>query len=305
MLKGSWDLKFQNIHIIINPASGNNEPILNRLNDVFKNSSLKWQVSITQKVGDGEKQAQEAIKNACDLVAVYGGDGTVLDVASGMINQDVPLAILPGGTANALAAELGVAANLETAAKLILSDNARIRKIDVGKVGERYFLLRIGMGMIAKFSEIVTRELKDQFGIAAYIIGGIEAMTEPQFVDYQLTIDGEYIETQGTACLITNATALGMMNMQLSKHVVIDDGLLDVFIINNDVKSILGIAGSIAQIEPLAVSLQHWQGSKIHIETKPSQGLYGDGENEPFAQTPSDVYLLSNALSLLVSEQLD
>lgn len=78
---------FQHIHVIINPASGRNEPILNTLNTVWQPHDLNWQVSITHKLGDGARYARQAIESGAELIVAYGGDGTVRDVASGMIDR--------------------------------------------------------------------------------------------------------------------------------------------------------------------------------------------------------------------------
>jgi diacylglycerol kinase (ATP) len=293
-------MQFKRMQIIINPAAGNNEPMLNILNDVLKNYDIAWDVSVTQAAGDGAVYARQAVEAGCDIVAAYGGDGTQLDVAEGLLNTDVPLAILPGGTANALADELSIPPLLENAAHLIGNGTGEIRAIDVGKTGDKHFLLRVGTGMVATFSENVTRELKDRFGIVAYIIGGINALTTPQYVNYKLTIDGALIETQGAACLITNGNAIGALKIRLSEQVHINDGLLDVFILNNDLKTVVTMASRIVNLNDMAVSLQHWQGREIMLESDPPQGIYGDGEEVSFAETPSTTRVLPGALKVLM-----
>lgn len=295
-------MNFKTIHVVINPASGNNEPILNTINDVFREQAVNWDVSITHEDGDGAKHAREAVERGCDLVMAYGGDGTVLDVATGLIDSDVPLGILPGGTANAMADEMGIPNTLANALTLPFADNATIRKVDMGQAEDKYFLLRVGTGMVATFSAGVSRELKDNFGIGAYLIGGIRAISNPQFVTYNLTIDGEEISTEGTACLITNGNSLGAFGLKLSPKIKIDDGLLDVFIINNDVQSILGALSNLAQIENSAIDLQHWQGKSIKIDTEPPQEIYGDGETIAFTNTPCEIKLRHQVLNILTTQ---
>ena len=68
---------FKRIHVVINPAAGKNEPILNTLNSVFRDYALKWDVSITQSNDEGQRQAREAVEGGADLVVAYGGDGTI------------------------------------------------------------------------------------------------------------------------------------------------------------------------------------------------------------------------------------
>lgn len=295
-------MDFKNIHVIINPASGNNEPILNTLNDIFREQGVQWDISITHGDGDGAKQAQKAVQAGCDLVMAYGGDGTVLDVATGLIDTGIPLGILPGGTANAMADELGVPNNLAKAIAIPFHDNATIRSVDIGQADDKYFLLRVGTGMVATFSAGVSRELKNNFGVGAYFIGGIRAISNPQFVTYHLTIDGEKITTKGTACLITNGNSLGAFSLKLSPKISIDDGLMDVFIINNDIQSVIGALSNLAQIENVAIDLEHWQGKTIRIEADPPQDIYGDGETIAFTNTPCDITLKSKALNIITTQ---
>ena len=87
---------YKRIQVIINPAAGKNEPILNTLHDVFKDHDVDWDVNITKKAGDGARLAKAALDRGVDLVAAYGGDGTLLDVAEAMVNTGMPMAFLPG-----------------------------------------------------------------------------------------------------------------------------------------------------------------------------------------------------------------
>lgn len=259
-----------------------------------------WEVGITHEAGDGAKHARHAVEAGYDLVMAYGGDGTLLDVAEGLLGSDVPMGILPGGTANALAEELLVPMKLADAAQLACVDTPRFKSIDVGQLGDRYFLLRVGTGMVATISEGVTRDLKNRFGLGAYFISGITALKQPQYVSYQLVIDGEEIETEGAACLITNGNCFGVFGIRLSQHIHVDDGLLDVYILNNDLQTIVGLASSITRLETGMVSLQHWQGKSISITTDPPQRIFADGENVPIGTTPCTIELAPYALKVVV-----
>ncbi len=96
------------VRVIINPAAGQDEPVLGILNSVFHPAGVEWDVAITLKAGDAKRFAQQAVEEGIEVVAVYGGDGTVAEVASGLIGSEVPLAIFPGGTANVMSVELGI-----------------------------------------------------------------------------------------------------------------------------------------------------------------------------------------------------
>ena len=128
------NLPYKKVHTVINPAAGHDEPILNVLNDVFHEAGVDWEVSLTHKSGDATRLAKEAAESGVDLVAAYGGDGTQMEVANGLLGSGVPQAILPGGTGNAMAHDLKVPINLREAAELIVSSTKR-RAVDLARIG--------------------------------------------------------------------------------------------------------------------------------------------------------------------------
>jgi len=293
--------QFKNVEVIINPAAGNNEPMLNLINDAFKDQSFDWDVSITKKAGDGARHAKAALKRKCDLVVAYGGDGTLLDVISGMVGSSVPIALLPGGTANALCDEMGISQSTVEALKVITDAHSTTRAVDVGKVGKQYFMLRIGSGLIGAYSTAVDRDLKDRYGLFAYFIGTVRAVTQPQVNHYKLEIDGEKIELDALAILITNGNSTGGgSGVNLSPFVKIDDGKLDVFALKGELPSLMGLVGNVVHIEPLAKSADHWQGRTIKVSAAPRIGFYADGEEEPIGRTPMIATLLPGAVTVLV-----
>ncbi|MGB5051091.1 MAG: diacylglycerol kinase family protein, partial [Caldilineaceae bacterium] len=137
------------VQVIINPAAGGDTPILNVLNTVFLENGVEWDVSITHRAGDARQAARQAVQGGADVVAAYGGDGTVTEAANGLRGTEIPLAILPGGTANVLARELNIPLGLADAARLASGVESKIDRIDLGQMGEHIFLLRVGIGFEA------------------------------------------------------------------------------------------------------------------------------------------------------------
>ena len=90
---------YKRVHVIINPAAGGNNPILNILNDVFRQYEVEWDVTITHRAGDATRQAQEAIASGVDLVAGYGGDGTQMEVLMALSAARLPWPSCPAGPA--------------------------------------------------------------------------------------------------------------------------------------------------------------------------------------------------------------
>src|SRR5688572_31341399 len=135
----------KSVHVIINPASGIAEPVLTDLNWGFKEAGVEWEALVTKDAGDAARFARAAIKKGISIVAVYGGDGTIMEVAEVMKGGAVPMAILPGGTANILAKELGLPLNLPQAISVMLDEHHDVREVDLGKTGDRCFLVRLSL----------------------------------------------------------------------------------------------------------------------------------------------------------------
>ena len=168
------------ILVVINPASGKPQPVLHSLNQVFNDAGVEWDISLTKKSGDAERFAREAVNSGVDVVAAYGGDGTVMEAARGLRGSPVPLAILPGGTANLMSVELGIPKDLVKAAQIACDPQSQVQMIDMGMFGDTYFLLRVGMGFAARTVENADRELKDKYGILAYSVAALKALGESE-----------------------------------------------------------------------------------------------------------------------------
>lgn len=290
------------IHVIINPAAGRSEPILNTLNEVFHPAGLKWDVSITQESGDAAKFASKASGNGVDIVAAYGGDGTVMEVARGLRGTDTPMMILPGGTANLMSLELDLPRNLAQAAEVAISDRSTIRAIDIGQAGDNFFILRVGFGFSGKKVEATSREMKDRFGVLAYTIGAVKALRETDIMQWKLTLDGVEKDAEGLTLLVDNAGTFGIRGLSHSSKVRIDDGLLDVIVVRDiGFSSVYSIGASITDRQPDASTFQHWQARQVRIESDPPSIINGDGEI--WGKTPVDIRILPGAVKVLVAEE--
>jgi YegS/Rv2252/BmrU family lipid kinase len=284
-------MTFQKIHIIINPAAGQDEAILNTLNSVFQKYEQSWQVSITNKDGDAERLTKEAVAAGADLVAGYGGDGTLMEVVNGLRDSDVPFGALPGGTANGLARDLGIPLDLAGAAELFCADS-RVRQVDLGEVNGRYFLLHSYIGLLPE--QQAARETKDKLGMLAYLGPVLRVIKDPAQSRFSLTIDGETFEQEAVICVVINTLGWGI-DLPLKEPINFEDGLLDVLLINKD------MAAAIESFVDLKVSgdiFQHWQGRQIAFQSEPEQDIWIDGE--PREKTPFTAVVAPQALRVVV-----
>jgi len=289
--------------VIINPASGKAEPVLSILNDVFGAANIDWDVAITHASGDGVIAAREAADEGYDLVAVYGGDGTVAEVASALADGGPPMLLLPGGTGNALAADLGIPPLLADAAALVSGDLSEVRRVDLGQVGEQRFVLRLTMGIETTIVDATTREMKDRLGWLAYAVSGIQALAQPPVAMYSITVDGVTHQTEGVAAMVANSASTGVAGTRLATEIDVSDGVLDVVVVQSaSLPSLLGSAAEAAQgLEPSGVT--RWSGKRIRVESVPAQDVLADGEAA--GSTPVDVTVVPGAIGVLVPRVAD
>lgn len=292
--------ELRRLHVIVNPASGQGRPILNTLNTIFEAVEVDWDVSVTKRSGDARQQAMEAITSEVDVVAVYGGDGTVMEVAAGLAGSGVPMAIFPGGTSNVMALELGIPWNLIRATALIFEASNSIRTVDMGRIGRRAFF-NISIGLHANMVKGATREAKDRIGTLAYVGSALRELRNPEPAHFHLTIDDQVIEMDGVVCMVTNFGSVGVPGVSLSSAIDISDGLLDVILVRKtDLDFFLSIAGDLISGVDLTKSLPHWQAREIAVNADPPQTVVMDGELiEP---TPIRVRVMPEAVRIIVPD---
>lgn len=179
----------------------------------------------------GQSQALAALDTGADLVIASGGDGTITAVIQALAHRDVPLAILPSGTANLLARNLGVP--MDEPAALAIALNGRPRAVDLVRITtdawDGYSASISGVGIDAKVMADTTNDLKRWWGNAAYawsILGNLNG--QPR--DFQLTIDdGPPIDRRAVSILIGN---IGLLQVPLAlfPRASFDDGIFDILV---------------------------------------------------------------------------
>jgi diacylglycerol kinase (ATP) len=271
----------RNIRIIINPAAGKGESILRIIDASMKKLGIAWEASITHGAGDAIRYARAAVAEGIDALAVYGGDGTITEAITGLMGSAIPLAILPGGSANVLANELGIPADLHDACMLLSRGAYDTRPIDVGKVNRKCFVVRLSLGFEADVVKGADRRTKNWSGIFAYLFSAVAALKVTKKATYHLRIDGHQHTVQGFMCVVANTGNLGFSSISLDKHIDCGDGLLDVVVVRKaNLKLVnLMLVTFLKRERPDNLELvEHWQGRKISVSSRPKQTVQCDGE---------------------------
>lgn len=270
------------VHVIVNPAAGQDRPILKTLNSIFRNHGIEWDMFLTKKAGDGIRLARKAAEAGVDAVAVYGGDGTVREVTTGLIGTDIPILILPGGTANAMALALGVPTDLAAAANLLVCGDCGIRRVDIGVMNDECFLIGVGIGIPGEIADTADRESKDRLGILAYFISSVQALRNAATVAYRVTIDGTTFETDGVSCVILNAGQIGIPGVSLAPSIDMSDSKLDLLVFRSkSLPALVSLAAAVMRQDEQAAAYDLYQGREITVEPRPLQPVQVDGEALP------------------------
>ena len=164
-----------------------------------------------------------------DTVIAIGGDGTVNKIVPLIINTDKALGIIPCGTANLLAAKLGIPVNIKKALEII--DRQNFVEADVFKVADKYSILRAGLGYDADIICKTPQSLKNKFGYFAYFIAGILFALRLKQKKYYMTFAGKKLSVLATCIIVANAGNMYKNLFSISKNCQIDDGIIDVFIL--------------------------------------------------------------------------
>lgn len=289
---------------ILNPASGQEQPVLSVLNRVFRDRGVDWEVNVTQREGDAERFAAEASANGADVVAVYGGDGTVSAVASALANERTALAILPGGTGNVIAQELGIPLELEAAVRLACSGDGNGRPVDAVSFRGRLSLLRIGAGADARMICSATRDRKDRLGWIAYLAAALAQLRDPVRSTYRLTIDEHEFELEGLTCIVANVGRIGRGGLSLSRRIDPFDGLLDVlFVRDAGVESVAAVGAQLLGLgdtvpEDVEAPILHFQAREVRINCEPAVEVHCDGDSA--GETPLSACVRPGAVRIVL-----
>jgi diacylglycerol kinase (ATP) len=188
----------------------------------------------TRGAGDAERLAREAVLLGYRAVVAAGGDGTIAEVITGLAGSTVPLGILPIGTANQVAANLGIPPDVERAAEVAV--NGVPTPVDIAQLGDgRHFALMAGAGWDAEVMSFATRELKDRWGFGAYLFAGLRRAVTPYTpTTFQITADGVTFEVRAATVIVANVGQLVYdlipMDLRIGPGVSFEDGLLDICI---------------------------------------------------------------------------
>ncbi len=218
------------LQLIVNPISGGGYSlkILPDVVGILEQSGCEVEVFKTSGRGDAQREAS-GVSDGYSAVVAMGGDGTINEVVHGLLDsgRDVPVGLIPLGTANVLARELGVPLDYKQACHVIAGGNTR--RIDVARDEKRHFVLMAGIGFDAEVVRIIEAGRRGSISVFAYAMPILKTFWNYNYPRFSVEVDGRSLGEASGSMFISNARRY-TSPLVITNKARVDDGELDVLI---------------------------------------------------------------------------
>ena len=198
--------------------------------DIFTKKGYEVTVYPTQYRGDAEDKARQ---RACDFdrIVVSGGDGTLDEVVTGIMDTDFNSTIgyIPSGSTNDFAGSLRIPKTIKKAAQIAVCGKDFL--CDVGHFNDRYFVYVAAFGLFTDVTYETDQNLKNMFGYAAYLAEAVKRLKSLESIPLTVTYDGNVIKDNFLVGMITNSNSVGGIKGITGRNVELDDGLFEVLLV--------------------------------------------------------------------------
>ncbi len=289
--------------IIVNPKAGKRiflNLYLPLVLSVFDEHDITYDIEFT-KTSDCAKEIAKNYKNKVDFFTIFGGDGTIKEVIAGMLDNPKPIGIIPFGTVNVLALDLGISFDPIKAAVTIA--NGIKRKIDVGIVNEQPFILMTSIGIDAEAVHNVNLNVKKLLGKIAYITSSIKSIFI--YKPHRLTVKllDKQIVDNGYIAIISNSRFYGG-KFTIDDQTLIDDGLLNIFLFkkNSILDTFRLFMGVLTKTHKDMKDIAFYTSSNILIYCKKKVKVQVDGDIASYP--PLNISIKHSFLEVFIPQEL-
>lgn len=266
---------------IYNPRAGKAQIRSNLLDiiDIFVKDGYEVTVRPTQARGDAIKATKNK-KDKYDIVACSGGDGTLDEVVTGMMQCEkrVPIGYVPAGSTNDFAISLEIPKNMIAAANTIIDGDTFA--CDVGQFNDDTFVYIAGFGLFTEVSYATDQQMKNVLGHMAYLLEGMNSLFQIKSYKMKVTVDGEVIEDEFIFGMITNSVSVGGFKRITGNNVELDDGLFEVTLIKRPMNPIElnRVMAALLDRDIDAECMYCFKAKEVHIESEEEMAWTLDGE---------------------------
>ena len=263
--------------------------------------SNAWDVEIylTREGEDLRKVLENKQRNEIDVIGAAGGDGTVSEVISAIAGMELPLLILPSGSANIFAKNFYIPSDVIKCLNL-LNEGSEVGNVDLMEVDGKYRMLNAGAGFNARLMIVTTRKEKRKFGIMAYFKNIWKSVRKTKQVDFKLTIDGEQELITGADVFVPNA-GFGMHSWIEETFLNPNDGIISVFVTRpSDIQSLVGILGKAVQGKERKVDVIKRFEFQHELKVECDVALPAQSDGEWIGTTPLTIKIVNAGLKLII-----
>ena len=216
------------IHFIVNPVagSGRNKLSVEDLINLFGKDQYDIEVKETEYPKHAIALAKDSIADRADIIVACGGDGTINEIASCLVNSDVTLGIIPMGSGNGLASNLKIPRKINTALNIIKNHN--VIEIDAGLINDDLFFSNTGIGFDAHVISDFEKDAKRK--LWGYVMSVIKSLRNYQYHEVEITYLSQTRTLSPFLLFISNSNEMGY-KMSLTPKASLQDGLLDIIIV--------------------------------------------------------------------------
>ena len=263
------------------------------------------EVLATGGPGDARRLAEYGVAEGVDVVAVFGGDGTTMQAAAGLVGTEVALGVIPGGTGNLLAGNLRIPASPARAARALVA--GRPRPFDLGRMeraqGPQYFAVACGAGYDARVMAATLSEHKRRWGMAAYVATTLRLIGNIRSATHIITIDGVEYDANAAMVLVANCGEVIPPFVKLRSGIRPDDGLLDVVVMRansfgQSVRAVWDLLRDAPTADGVETFVGYARGREIRVVTEPVEPVQLDGEAG--GETPFTVNVVPGAIRIMM-----
>jgi diacylglycerol kinase family enzyme len=264
--------------VIVNPVKVTDLDLLRRtIDDALTAAGWPQPMWLETTVDDpGSGQTSQAVRDGAQLVFACGGDGTVMACVTALAGTDVALAVLPAGTGNLLATNLGLTDDVAAAVEVVLEGGRR--RIDVGSVGEQCFAVMAGMGFDAHMLDATNDTAKKRIGWLAYAAGAAQHLRDrPMRV--RIALDGRRPFTRRPRTVIVGNVGRLQGGVRLLNEAQPDDGLLDVAVLSpRNLRHWMALGWGVLRRKDAISNMETFTASRVEIRSTRVQPRQLDGD---------------------------
>jgi diacylglycerol kinase (ATP) len=289
--------------IIANPTSGFFPHHTHRVNETLaflRHSGWKAELWFTRGPGDGQSLARKAVEQNATMVIAAGGDGTINEIIQGLAGSETALGVLPTGTVNVWAREMGIP--LDTAGARDVLIYGQTRRVDLGCVNGRYFLLMVGIGIDGEVTQAVERKPLKRLGLLGYALATL--WFGPGYTGFPVVVrHNDYVVKTRAMQIFIGNTQLYAGAVAFTWQAKCDDGQLDLCIVRrrNLPGRLVILWDFILRREQRRLWVRYDQFTSISIETPQPIAFQVDGD--PGGHTPATFRVLPRVLKVVVPQK--